>query len=184
LEAVFLEKEIMRNMNNKVVWLLIPTLAILAFAFKGMDKDFEATINRYVNFSVDTISAPVAHKLVGQSGVHWVDTRSTKEYNVSRIEDAFFVNYDHPNILPLKKYALSDTLIVYCTVGYRSEKIAEQIKALGFKNVYNLYGGILSWANHNFDVQTPRGTPTNQIHTYDKSWGVHLKNPNYTKISN
>ena len=148
-----------------------------------MDKDFQTTINRYVKFSVDTISAPSAHSLLGNSKVHWVDTRSMEEYNVSRISDAFYVNFNHPNLLPLKQYPLTDTLIVYCTVGYRSEKMAEELKEMGFQNVFNLYGGILSWANHGFDLQTPRGTPTNQVHTYDKKWGVHMKNPNYTKIT-
>ena len=52
----------------------------------------------------------------------------------------------------LLKYKVEDiaresTIVVYCSVGYRSEKIAEELDKLGFTNVSNLYGGIFEWIN-------------------------------------
>jgi predicted sulfurtransferase len=58
-------------------------------------------------------------------------------------------------------------------VGYRSEKIAKRCQAAGFKQVYNLYGGIFEWVNQGNTVVNADG-PTEQVHTYDKKWSVWL----------
>ncbi len=50
-------------------------------------------------------------------------------------------------------------VVVYCSVGYRSEKIAEKLKAAGYKNVFNLYGGIFEWENQNLPVYDSNGEP-------------------------
>jgi rhodanese-related sulfurtransferase len=40
-------------------------------------------------------------------------------------------------------------VFVYCRSGNRSGKAAKQMKAMGFKEVYNLEGGIGAWARRN-----------------------------------
>tara|TARA_B100000768_G_C11171243_1_gene328804 strand:+ start:178 stop:360 length:183 start_codon:yes stop_codon:yes gene_type:complete len=50
----------------------------------------------------------------------------------------------------------SDIIIVYCTIGYRSEKISEELKLKGYKYVYNLYGGIIQWVNKGNKVFAPK----------------------------
>jgi adenylyltransferase/sulfurtransferase len=37
-------------------------------------------------------------------------------------------------------------LVLMCRTGTRSAKALETMKLLGFKNIYNLQGGILEWA--------------------------------------
>lgn len=167
--------------RSGLIILVILGLGFLV-SFLDMDKDFQKTINKYVDFSVDTLSAPTAQPLLSSRNVHWLDTRSMTEYNVSKIQDAFFVNYEDPNLEALKSWRQSDTIVVYCTVGYRSEKTALMVEAMGFENVYNLYGGILDWANHNLPLKTPLETPTKKVHTYDKSWGKYMVNPDYEKV--
>ena len=66
-------------------------------------------------------------------------------------------------------------IIVYCSVGYRSEKISEKLLAAGYKNVENLYGGIFEWKNKRNTVVDKNGI-TNNVHPYSKTWGVWLKN--------
>ena len=39
----------------------------------------------------------------------------------------------------------TDTLFVYCKMGKTSKMAAQLIMSKGFKNVYNLKGGILEW---------------------------------------
>ena len=46
----------------------------------------------------------------------------------------------------LSRLDKSQPLYVYCRGGNRSGKAAKQMKALGFKEVYNLEGGISAWA--------------------------------------
>ncbi|MBK7935980.1 MAG: rhodanese-like domain-containing protein [Lewinellaceae bacterium] len=35
--------------------------------------------------------------------------------------------------------------MVYCAAGSRSSSAAEQLKKMGFKNVYDLDGGMTAW---------------------------------------
>jgi phosphatidylethanolamine-binding protein (PEBP) family uncharacterized protein len=62
------------------------------------------------------------------------------------------------------------TVVVYCSVGVRSEKIGEKLIAAGYKNVLNLYGGIFEWVNQNLPVYKQNGVQTAEIHTYDNNW--------------
>lgn len=71
----------------------------------------------------------------------------------------------------MPKFAL---VIVYCSVGYRSERIGEKLQDAGFINVQNLYGGIFKWVNEGMPVYNSIG-PTKQVHGYSRSWGVWLQ---------
>jgi hypothetical protein len=63
---------------------------------------------------------------------------------------------------------------VYCSVGYRSERIGEKLLKLGYTDVVNLYGGIFEWKNQGLDVYNSSNYPTDSVHTYNKSWGKWL----------
>ena len=141
---------------------------------------FNQTVDGYLNFSVDTISTQSFSKIIKQ--VKIIDARSLTEYSTSKIVGAQFIDFDNPNFNTLQ-IAKSDTIVVYCTIGYRSEKIGKQLKDKGFTNVLNLYGGIIQWANDSNQVCNPTGMPTNSIHTYDASWGKWLTNLNFQKVN-
>ncbi|MBU2047030.1 MAG: rhodanese-like domain-containing protein, partial [Bacteroidetes bacterium] len=53
---------------------------------------------------------------------------------------------------------------------YRSEKIAEKLIHDGYKNVFNLYGGIFEWGNEGNPIYKDNGIQTTEIHTYNKKW--------------
>ena len=47
---------------------------------------------------------------------------------------------------------------------------------MGYKEVYNLYGGIFEWVNQGNRVVTgENNSVTKQVHAYDKVWGTWLK---------
>lgn len=160
---------------HKLLSLLLSVFILSACA----QKDFDQTVNSYLNYTVDTISTNKLAEIL--DSVKLVDARSTIEYSTSKIKGAQFIDYDNPNFksLDLDK---TDTIVVYCTIGYRSEKIAEKLKKKGYKNVYNLYGGIIQWANDSNQVCSPNGMTTDFVHTYDESWGKWLTNKNFQKI--
>ena len=66
-------------------------------------------------------------------------------------------------------------IVIYCSVGYRSEKIAEKLIKSGYKNIYNLYGGIFEWVNRGFSIYDKEQKSTNKVHAYSPSWGVWLE---------
>ncbi|OYX22393.1 MAG: thiosulfate sulfurtransferase [Algoriphagus sp. 32-45-6] len=74
-------------------------------------------------------------------------------------------------VLELEK---NKPVLIYCTVGARSQEIGKKLKAAGFSQVYNLYGGIIHWANEGRPVYH-QGKITNRIHTYSQPWGIWLK---------
>ena len=100
-----------------------------------------------------------------------LDSREKGEFKVSHIEGARWVGYDDFSASRLKKIPKDQEIIVYCSVGYRSEKIAEQLRELGYTNVSNLYGGIFDWVNKEQPVVDKKDRPTDCVHPYDENWG-------------
>ncbi len=105
-----------------------------------------------------------------------LDTREQEEFNVSHIKNAYCVGYDKFEIKKIKEKHknLNDTIIVYCSIGIRSEIIGTKLKKLGYTNVYNLYGGIFEWKNKNEEVVDNNRTPTQNVHAFSKEWSIYL----------
>ncbi len=103
-----------------------------------------------------------------------LDTRTPEEYKVSHLAGARFVPYNKFNLSMVKDVPKDSPIVVYCSVGYRSERVGEQLKKAGYKNVQNLYGGIFEWVNQGYPVYNKDGK-TNQVHAYSKPWGVWLQ---------
>ncbi|MFX0558479.1 rhodanese-like domain-containing protein [Maribacter sp. CXY002] len=108
----------------------------------------------------------------------FLDTREKEEFNVSHLKNALWVGYkDFDKNLVLNQIPdKSQNIIVYCSIGIRSENIGEKLKALGYTNVLNLYGGIFSWKNNNRAVYNSRGQETDSVHAFNKHWGKLLDN--------
>ena len=105
-----------------------------------------------------------------------LDIRSEKEYSVSHIPGALFYDYDNFNLHQLGHEMKEKPVILYCTVGYRSEKAGESLLRSGFVDVYNLYGGIFQWVNEGFPIMNLAGKRTDRVHTYNKKWSEWLLN--------
>lgn len=73
-----------------------------------------------------------------------LDVREPHEYQICNIGGHLIPLND----LPRRMGELDKTreLIVHCRSGARSAKAVEFLQANGFKNVKNLAGGILAWA--------------------------------------
>ena len=103
-----------------------------------------------------------------------LDSREWNEYEVSHLGNSIFVGYDNFEIDKVKSINKNQKIIVYCSVGYRSEKIADKLKQAGFTDVSNLYGGIFEWVNQGNPVVDSKGKITENVHAYSKTWGVWL----------
>lgn len=105
-----------------------------------------------------------------------LDARELKEYEVSHLENALHVGYDHFDLNTVLKIIpeTSTTIVVYCSVGIRSEDIAQQLRKAGYTEVYNLFGGIFEWKNHNFPVIDSEEKETENVHAYSKDWSKWL----------
>ena len=108
-----------------------------------------------------------------------LDTRTPAEYGVSHLRGARFVDFDKYQQDQFAGIPRDQPVVVYCSVGYRSERVGERLKALGFKNVRNVYGGIFQWLNEGYPIYNAQG-PTQDIHPYSPLWGMWLQRGNKT----
>lgn len=103
-----------------------------------------------------------------------LDTRAKNEYDVSHLPEARWVGYDEFNPKSVADLPKNTPIVVYCTVGVRSERVGEKLKAAGFQNVRNLYGSIFEWVNQGNTVVDNQGKPTQKVHAYSRTWGIWL----------
>lgn len=105
-----------------------------------------------------------------------LDTREKKEFDVSHLPNAIHFGYDHKNLQVLKGLSKSTPIIVYCSIGVRSQNIGKELVEMGFLNVSNLYGGIFLWGNQEREMRDSLGKTTTFVHGYNPYWGKWLKN--------
>lgn len=110
------------------------------------------------------------------------DARERDEYEVSHIPGAKFLGYQSPDWKALEGVPKDKPIVVYCSIGYRSEKSGELLQSKGFSKVYNLYGSIFEWVNRGYSVVNTRGDTVAQIHTYNKAWSQWVQQTQLLKI--
>ncbi|MFT6128824.1 MAG: rhodanese-related sulfurtransferase [Neolewinella sp.] len=103
--------------------------------------------------------------------VLFLDAREAVEYEVSHLPGAINIGYDKLNLKTVKDVDKSRPVVVYCTVGYRSERAAKKLRKKGFTNVYNLYGSLYAWKLAGLPLEDAAGKPTDRLHTYNEKWG-------------
>ncbi len=155
------------------------TLSIIMALFAGFSSVFgqqslDNLIDRYNTRSIPYIS--VQELRMDQKNYLVLDTRKQKEYKVSHIPGAIWAS-ERPtqsfmDSLTTKK---QKPIVVYCTVGIRSEDFGEKLKKMGFTNVKNLYGSIFAWKDEGYPVIDLNGKETEKVHTYSRIWSKYLK---------
>lgn len=110
-----------------------------------------------------------------------LDAREKREFEVSHMNNAQWVGYNDFSPKRVKDIPKDAKVIVYCSVGYRSEKVSEQLLDLGYTDVSNLYGGLFEWVNQGNEVVTEDST-TEKVHAYDKLWGIWVDTEKDNKI--
>lgn len=104
----------------------------------------------------------------------FLDARETEEYEVSHLPGALLLGYDDLDLDVVKNVDKSRPVVVYCTVGYRSERAAKKLREAGFSRVYNLYGSLYAWKLAGLPLVDTNGAPTDRLHTYNKKWGSYV----------
>ena len=107
----------------------------------------------------------------GRGKYVFLDAREFAEFNVSHIPNAKFVGYEYFDLDKLKGLGKNTPIVVYCSVGKRSEDITLKLKSMGYTQVYNLYGGIFEWMNRGYLVVDQNGDKTQKIHAYNWFFG-------------
>ncbi|MBZ9652309.1 rhodanese-like domain-containing protein [Psychroflexus montanilacus] len=158
------------NLNYYLLLILFPLLSL-------SQPTIDEAIEKYNSKSVDYIrvSELVQLKNSNQS-IKLLDAREASEYSISHLQNAMFAGYEDFSLKSIQdQLNTQDTIVVYCSIGVRSEQIGEKLQKAGYKHIFNLYGGIFEWVNSGQTVYDQHNKPTNRIHAYDRFWGRYLE---------
>ena len=158
--------------------LLISLLILWKVSLYGQET-LEEVLNKYNHKKVPYIAVAELKNLQQKNKVIILDSRELVEFKVSHIEGAKLVGYNHFRLSSLPDNVDKKTpIVVYCTLGVRSEVIANQLIENGYTDVKNLYGGISEWKNKDYIVIDSTQRITENIHVYSKKWGKWLTKGN------
>ena len=102
-----------------------------------------------------------------------LDVRAEAEYDVSHLAGARRAEDLEQAEVALAGAAWDTPIVVYCSVGVRSARLADELQRAGYSRVMNLEGSIFRWANEGRPLVADTG-PTRVVHPYDDRWGQLL----------
>jgi rhodanese-related sulfurtransferase len=75
-----------------------------------------------------------------------LDVRTKKEYQEAHLPGAILIDITGDDFdQEIAKLDKNKTYLVHCAAGGRSSRACKKMEALGFKNLYNLEGGMTAW---------------------------------------
>lgn len=157
------------------------TILLFLFLFHNLisvnaqvkSKSFDRLLSSMLSKEVPTVSVEQLAKEDLNKFV-LLDAREKVEYNVSHLKNARWIGYDDFNMQRVSGIPKNSPIVIYCSIGVRSEKIGKRLQDAGFTNVRNLYGSIFEWVNQEKPVYDNAGKRTDKVHAYNRVWGVWL----------
>jgi monothiol glutaredoxin len=129
---------------------------------EGVVIDFIETSNGG-GFKIDNPNRPATVKEIAPRELkvlldsrrieHFFDVRTDRERSVAKIAETKMLN--DATMATIEALSKDTPLAFYCHTGGRSRGAAEHFLKLGFKNIYNLTGGIEAWSRE-VDPSVPR----------------------------
>jgi rhodanese-related sulfurtransferase len=108
----------------------------------------------------------------GRTAVIFLDARERAEYDVSHLPNAHWIGSSDFDVHRMVTINKSDTVVLYCSVGYRSQQVGRELVDSGYTEVYNLKGGIFKWLSDGHTVVDEMGNQTQDLHPYNEFWGL------------
>lgn len=153
-------------------------LSILFFLFLFIGQAQNTITESIEKYNSDSVTYIHVKDVQNTENIVLLDTRKKQEYDISHIKNAIWVGHEafKQDYVSSKFPDKNVPIIVYCSIGVRSEDIGEKLKKAGYTNVKNLYGGIFDWKNQKRSIYNNKGIKTDSIHAFSKQWGKLLTN--------
>ena len=94
-----------------------------------------------------------ALQLIREGNVDVIDVRELHEWSAGHVRGSRLVPLGQLRSSPSASLP-KDGILFICAAGVRSETAARLAIGLGYKTVYNLRGGVKSWANIGLPLET------------------------------
>ena len=135
-------KSVIKGRWHAVLILISILASLIPIAFAGPDLN---SSQRTISLNVSPGDAYAIMQNSSDSVI--IDVRTPQEYQSSHLEGAKNMDYYSDGFLGnLTLLDKNRTYIIYCRTGIRGGMALEMMRDLGFKEVYNIIGGITQWA--------------------------------------
>jgi len=163
----------MKTSIKVYISLLLLMVAPVAMAQEqeAPEKDIKELLSRYNKMSVPYLSVEMLKRDYDEYIL--LDTRKKEEFEVSHLPGATWVG-EKLKQKRLPELKADSKIVVYCSVGIRSEGYGEQLLKEGFTDVNNLYGSIFAWKDAGYEVVDMQDQPTEKVHVFSKIWAKYL----------
>lgn len=129
---------------------------VIGYLDRGMDAWMDAgkPVSTVAQIDVHTLQ----HRLA-TNGLQVLDVRESDEWDEGHINGAHFMTYTSmvrqlaiPPQIDKLELALDQSIAVTCATGKRSSTAISLLRRHGYKNLYNVIGGMEAWKNARFEM--------------------------------
>ena len=107
-------------------------IIIFFFSIYSYSQPYSINFNKYLELSK-------------KNKFQLIDVRTNDEFNINRLTKAINIDfYDSIFLRRFEKFNKEDNILLYCRSGRRSLLGAEILVKNGYKNIYDLKGGVIS----------------------------------------
>ncbi len=150
-------KKIIKEKSKFLLLFLILAVVVSLSACTTLNNNYNYNDNSVQNSFIKDVDVLTAKKIIDENKNNndfvILDVRTPEEFNSGRIENSENINFYSSDFKEqLSKLDKNKVYLVYCRSGSRSAKAVKIMEELGFKKVYNVEGGIISWKKNNLPL--------------------------------
>lgn len=108
---------------------------LLGLMFSCSPKESSATL----------VTSQEMKELMVLDSVQLIDVRSLEAFREGHLKGAQNLVYDDEFVYKISQLDKNKPVAVYCRTGRRSEKCSSILRDAGFKQIYQLKGGLTQW---------------------------------------
>lgn len=156
---------------RKMKYFSLVALSILLFTSCGFSQDEtksdKNTSSNTEESFVKNVDVSTFKELIETGEGIILDVRTPEEVAAGYIQNASTINiYDADFEKKINLMQKDKEIYIYCRSGARSAQAAKILSKNGFKRVYNMEGGMMSWERNRFPVVKPTNSADNNIQTF------------------
>lgn len=150
--------------------ILFPFLSSMVNAQPTQDPAFGQALQSMLQHSIPTITIKDFKKMMKNEKVLILDAREKNEYDVSHIKGAKLIGHNSMDKNVLEGVSKTTTIVLYCTIGVRADKVGARLQKMGYTNLYALLGSIVEWVNQGNEVVDSDNNLTTKVHAYREDY--------------
>jgi rhodanese-related sulfurtransferase len=140
-----------------ILLVLLPSISCTEISSNTISPGTQVITQSVVPVAVKDVDAREAVEIIQSNNQNpdfiILDVRTPDEYNSGHIAQAINIDFQSSNFSSnIGRLNSEKTYLVYCKAGGRSAAATQSMRQLGFKEIFNLTGGITQWTNEGYSI--------------------------------